>query len=126
MSAEIVTKEDLQPILECQKRLEEKLDLLIESLPAKEVYTIGDICRMLQISKNQARSRPYLLPNYGVSDYPGRIRKWRVETYRAWIQTSPTQHKQEWNIKSFRERQVIMSAISKMKEADGVQLRKVI
>ncbi len=52
MSAEILTQDDLQPLLVRTKRIEEMLDLIVESLSVKEVYTLDDICRMLQISKD--------------------------------------------------------------------------
>jgi|APSaa5957512622_1039677.scaffolds.fasta_scaffold45793_3 hypothetical protein len=126
MSVEILTKEDLQPLIANQQRMVHMLEIIAESLPTKKVYTFEDICRMLCISKNQLRARPYLLPNYGVPDYPGRIRKWRVETYHAWMETSAIQREREWSAKSTRERQTIINAIAAVKNENVAHLRKVI
>lgn len=125
MSAEILTREDLQPVLDSQKHIEEMLALIVESLAVREVYTLEDICRKLHISKDQARTRPYLLPNYGVPDYPGRIRKWNVSTYRAWVSIPPLQHQRNWNLKSPEERQLIANA-SRGAVAGNIKLRQVI
>ena len=124
MPAEILTKEDLEPLLAKLACIEERIGLIERSLPVREVYTIDDICLMLGISRNQARSRPWLLPNYGISEFPGKVKKWRVATYRTWMRIAPRARELDWHEMSAPKRRNIAAMAAGESTGDrGKRLR---
>ena len=46
---------------------------------------VADVARMEGISRSQiAGKEAYLLPNFGVSQYPDGVKRWDLETYLSW------------------------------------------
>ena len=91
------------------QRLEEKVDLLLEAVPAREYITIKDIARKHGWSISFINRNPWTMPNWGKSDYPGHERRWMNETANQWYRVPPTKREREWNQMSIRQRQKLTS-----------------
>ena len=80
------------PTIEDYKRLEESLgDLAIAvnhiklALGIPMTVKVADIARMEGISRSQIVGKEaYLLPNFGVSQYPDGVKRWDLDTYLDW------------------------------------------
>ena len=49
------------------------------------VVKVSDIADFEGVSRTQILGKEaYLLPNFGVSEYPDGTRRWRIETYLEW------------------------------------------
>lgn len=62
-------------------------DLLVQRTASNATVNIKDIARMEGTSVSQLRNggaERYLLPNFGVSEYPDGKVRWTLETYMAW------------------------------------------
>jgi len=113
MSTEILTKEDLAPLLAEFKRQDRKMELLavmLESFGARSHFGVADIARMMGCAVNTVKNKPFLLPNFGLSDFPSGRRKWRLETVMKWLEKSPEDHERTWYGISTAERRRMMSA----------------
>ena len=76
--------------------LDEKVDLLLEAVNVREFLTIEDIAKKLGLSRRQLDRDPWLLPNFGKSDVPGKIRRWHRDTWRQWSAGDFDGYKDAW------------------------------
>ena len=60
------------------------------------IKTIADIMRDYSYTRKVIVGNPWLMPNFGRSDFPGRIRKWKAETYRKWYEVPMAMRQHEW------------------------------
>lgn len=89
MELDIATREDLL-------RVEAKLDQLLSILAVPKTVTVSDICRFLGMSSSTVRyDFPWLLPNFGVSQYPG-IKKWDQAVWEKWNARPVEDRKREY------------------------------
>lgn len=90
MELELVTKEDLD-------RIEAKLDRLLTIMDGRpRTVTVSDICKQLRMCSSSLRyDFPWLLPNFGVSQYPG-IKKWDRDVWEAWNARPVEDRKREY------------------------------
>lgn len=80
------------PTAEDYQRLEEKLGELLlmvshikEALGIPLTVKVADVAKMEGISRSQiAGKEAYLLPNFGVSQYPDGVKRWDLDTYLSW------------------------------------------
>lgn len=80
------------PTMDDFRRIENRLDELVAMVSnamahtsANQTVTVSDICRIEGVSKSQIlRKERYLLPNFGQSEYPAGVCRWKVETYIKW------------------------------------------
>lgn len=80
------------PTIEDFERLEQKvsdLTALLTNLIAhngfRQVVTVSDICTIEGLSKPQVLGKErYLLPNFGVSQYPDGTARWDIEKFLEW------------------------------------------
>ena len=87
-------------------RIEYMLSRLMKAVPVREIITCTDICSELHISRDQLRSRPWILPSFGQPDFSGRTRKWFVQTWETWKQDLPARE-QSWHSMSDQHRKKI-------------------
>lgn len=104
MSVSLPTVEDYEKL---QKQVE-ALILLVKHMAlnmcAKQVVTIADICEMESVSKSQVMGKErYLLPNFGTSDYPEGVIRWKWDTYEAWRKI-PARERKEMYAEHLRNR----------------------
>lgn len=80
-----------------QSRIELLLETVVNSLCLPQTVNISDISRILGVSVSNLRgTQCYLLPKWGVSEFPdGRIR-WKYETFLKHMDKSPTELKEEY------------------------------
>ena len=90
------------PTVEDYKKLEETLgDLMVmvnhigTALGVPMVVKVADVARMEGISRSQiAGKEAYLLPNFGVSQYPDGVKRWDLDTYLTWRRIPVEKRKQ--------------------------------
>ena len=75
---------------------EERLARIEERLPVPENVGPEWIAQKLGISGSYLRKAKYLLPNFGVSDVPGRL-LWSLRLVGSWYQTSLRDLEAQWN-----------------------------
>ena len=78
MELDLATRQDLE-------RVEAKLDRLLTILDNRpRTVTVADICKQLRMCSSSIRyDFPWLLPNFGKSQYPG-IKKWDRDVWEDW------------------------------------------
>lgn len=81
----IPTVEDFKALEHEVGELAVMLKLVMAGVKSPLVVKVCDICQFEGVSKTQISGREaYLLPNYGVSEYPDGVKRWRLETYLEW------------------------------------------
>ena len=114
--------ENLPELTTTLYRIEEKLDRLLAAIPTREVICVDDICKKLQISRDSLRSRPWLLPNFGVSDFPGRKKRWDRDTWKKWSEDFPAREA-AWQSLSTDKRKRIISGSTSIAHHGGSEYR---
>ena len=87
MSGEYVTIRtvDFDKLLMRLDQIDEKLDFVSLTCKLPETIDVGDIAKLKGISRTQLTEKErYLLPNFGVSQYPGSHARWDYAVYEAW------------------------------------------
>jgi len=98
--------------------LEDRVDSLIQEvhdlkgllmeirqvLPVREYRTIEDISRMFGYSASYIRHSLWIQPNFGKSDYAGKEKRWRIETFDSWFETPEDERRELYRRKILRER----------------------
>lgn len=81
----LMTKEDFRQLAAEMHSTNVMLKLLLQKTTMPRTVTVSDIARMEGLSVTNINERkPWILPNFGVSDYEGGKRKWDIETYSKW------------------------------------------
>lgn len=76
--------------------IEERLARIESVLPVPENVDVKFIAGKMAVSETYLRNHRYLLPNFGVSDVPGRL-LWGLELTKTWLETSATHHQRAWD-----------------------------
>jgi hypothetical protein len=79
-------------------------DEVARIMPQERVKTVADICREFGYARHTVLRHPWLMPNWGRSDYPGRVRRWKAETYRDWFKKATTDREYEWHSLSIKQK----------------------
>ena len=106
---------NFEKIAELPTRLESietKLDRLLISLPHREYITIADICIEIGCNRGYIRTRPWILPNYGIPDLAGRPKRWRLSTWEMWLAQGLEIHRQAWISFSEEQRRRIVKEVA--------------
>lgn len=85
----------------------------------KYAYTISDAARIYACHTATLRMRPWLLPNFGRSDFPGRLR-WTAATWERWYMRSEADREHEWMGLDIRTKRRILAEL----ETPTVRQRK--
>lgn len=81
----VPTVEDFNALKETLDDLRMKVEHIGMALNTPLTLRVNDIARLEGISRSQiAGKEAYLLPNFGVSQYPDGVKRWDVETYSDW------------------------------------------
>lgn len=86
-------------------RIEKKLDELLVSVPHRRYRTIQDIADEFGMHPKTIKKRIWMQPNWGRSDFPGREKRWLLETYEAWFKVPPAKRKRMWEDMAHRDKQ---------------------
>ena len=98
MNGEMITLKaaDFDELLARLDETNERLAFLTLSCKLPETVDIADIAKIKGISKTQLREKErYLLPNFGVSQYPDGPTRWDYTVYEAWNRRSVNERKTE-------------------------------
>ena len=94
LSVNLPSSEEFSKMQKELTELHALVRLLCEKLGTPKVVTVADICKFEQISKTQISTKEvYLLPNFGISEYPDGVRRWNVSTYLRWREIPVKQRK---------------------------------
>lgn len=88
--------EQLEAVLSMQKKILEQQEFLLESLPIPECIDVKFICKKLKISKAKVYSSPWLMPNFGKSDYPSSTKRWKWSTWEIWHRRNEAERRTDW------------------------------
>lgn len=80
---EIATKDDFDALAKDIDEMKALLSILQEKTLLPSVVYVSDIAKVERLSITGIKKEPWLLPNFGISEYPGRAR-WSFDTYREW------------------------------------------
>lgn len=62
----------------------------------RAIKTIADICREYGYSRATVERNPWLMPNWGKSDFTGTRKRWKRETYAAWFSMPVDARHRQW------------------------------
>ena len=102
MTVDFATKQDieeLKAIIELQNHL---ISRMIKINHEDETIDVKAICSLKGISRTDLMRKPYLMPNFGESEYPGR-RRWNLTTYEEWEKESVLSRERRWRAKLANE-----------------------
>lgn len=88
----------------------EELRLLREAQPVREYLTLEDYARIVGVSPDWFKIRPYLRPNYGRSDRPGKIPAWRLATINEWLSIPLSERERAWATIPGKQKAALMGA----------------
>jgi hypothetical protein len=77
----------------------------------KEIKTIADISREYGYSRRTVERSPWLMPNWGKSDFTGQRKRWKRETYKAWFSVPIITREREWLHMPIKEKQSITRGV---------------
>lgn len=95
MIVDLATKQDieeLKALIELQNQL---IHRMIKSRHENETVDVKAICSMKAMSRTDLMRKPYLMPNFGESEYPGR-RRWNLSTYEEWEKEPVNSRERRW------------------------------
>lgn len=81
------------------RQLDTRIKYLMAVLPVKKVLKVVDVARMQGITPVSIRQKPWLLPNFGDSDYEDKPARWNVQSVMDWFDKygrDPKQAKADW------------------------------
>ena len=89
-------------------RIEKKIDILTEKIElmsslakVPETVSVADIAKLNGLSRTDiAYNKPYLLPDFGKSEFPVGKKRWTIEKYHAWEAIPLEKRKAEWERRS--------------------------
>lgn len=73
------------------------IETILQGLPVPEYVGVAFFAKKIGLSESKARKAFWLLPNYGVTEVPGRL-LWSLKTVRAWLdEMTPAQRQAQWD-----------------------------
>lgn len=98
----------MQRVLDKLDAIERRLSRL-EASQQPQTVSIQDIADDLGVSYEWARSRPWVQPNFGKPDIPGRPKRWKHQTWAGW-RDRIDEHQGRWeSMTPAKRRQLIAS-----------------
>lgn len=126
MAIEVPIPSELLDLVTRMDNIETMVMQLLKST-GKSVVTIKDIAEMEGVSVTSLYENGvnrYLLPNYGVSEYPdGQQAKWKIETYLQWREIPPEERFQGY-LQSLKIEKETLIAERERKAVRNVSSRK--
>lgn len=77
-------------------QIEDKIDHILATLEVPEYVGVSFLAKKLGVSEQHLRNHPWLLPDWGRSEIPGRI-LWSRKTVRIWLdEATPAERDRQW------------------------------
>lgn len=96
---ELATKQDFDSLRRQLDQLTDLVKILGRQVKASSVLYVSDVAAMERMSVTQLKREPWLMPNFGLSDYPTGRCRWSLESYEAWRAIPVSQRKSMWDTK---------------------------
>ncbi|MGL4524301.1 MAG: hypothetical protein ACRCVN_02115 [Spirochaetia bacterium] len=80
-------------------QLKEKINILdsfVRRSIEDRVLNMADLVHRYKTSKSTLISNPWILPNFGISDFSIGIKRWRMATVLSWEDIAIEKRKQDW------------------------------
>lgn len=108
MAIELITKDDLSTLASALERMATILGSPELYIAGKKTLTINDIAKIEGISSDSIKLAKfrYLLPSFGVSEYPSGFARWNKDTYIKWAMIPAHDRKHIWDNMSFKDRNI--------------------
>lgn len=79
-----------------QQRILEQQEFIMNNIKVPECIDIKYIAYKLDLSTSSIYASPWLMPNFGVSDYTTGKKRWKWSTWCKWTERSETVRRDEW------------------------------
>lgn len=87
----LMTKDDYTKLMSKLTNLENLVMVLAKNTKAPTTVNVADVAQIEGISVTNLRAKkPWLMPNFGVSDYEG-SKRWKYETLLKWQEIPESQ-----------------------------------
>lgn len=94
---ELATKQDFDSLRKQLDQLTDLVKILGRQVKASNVLYVSDIASMERMSVTQIKREPWLLPDFGQSEYPTGRCRWSLEKYEGWRSLPVSQRKSMWD-----------------------------
>ena len=81
---DLATREDFLALQNQVKELKETIMRMSMSLSLPDVLYVKDVARMEDLSISGIKKSPWLLPDFGQSEYPEGRCRWSIKKVEAW------------------------------------------
>lgn len=81
---DLATREDYEALKAEIEEMRACLNSIRAKLVMPEVLYVSDVAKLEDLSISGIKKSPWLLPNFGVSEYPGGRCRWTYDTVRRW------------------------------------------
>lgn len=95
MTMDLPTREDFENLRTELASIKELLFKVLEYNGAPDVVNVRFVAKVENLSVSGIRKQPWLLPDYGRSEYPGEAR-WRYETFVKWRNIPVSSRRTAW------------------------------
>lgn len=85
-----------------------RLTSVVMATITETVVTHSEYAERHGISRTLLYSKPWLFPNFGVGDFPGGRRAWKLSTVLSWEKASTKEHECNWLAMPRKKRESIM------------------
>ncbi len=111
MNVNVITHDELDQVKDILHKISKILGSPDMYLAQKKTISVRDVATVEGVSITSIRTSEYryLLPNFGVSEYPGKIR-WNKSTYLKWSMIPPSDRQKMWNNMSKKDRANIVTS----------------
>lgn len=81
---ELATREDYEALKAQLDEMRSALNAISAKLVMPDVLYVSDLAKIEDLSVPGIKKSPWLLPNFGESEYPGGRVRWTSKTVREW------------------------------------------
>lgn len=96
---ELATKQDFDSLRKQLDQLTDLVKILGRQVKVSTVLYVSDIASLERMSVTQIKREPWLLPDFGQSEYPTGRCRWSLEKYEDWRSLPVAQRKSMWDTK---------------------------
>ena len=94
---ELATREDFDALRSQIDSLTDLVKFLSRQVKASSVLYVSDVASMERMSVTQLKREPWLMPDFGQSEYPTGRCRWSLEKYESWRSIPVSQRKSMWD-----------------------------
>ena len=85
-----------ETMMSMQKQILEQQKFIMNYMPVPECIDVKYICSKLDLSKSKIYSSPWLIPNFGLSDYATATKRWKWDSWEKWQEKDEVERRKEW------------------------------